>query len=118
LALKAALCLFRFAFISLLFLIYSRPAKVELNQWSKNRGPAQSISDQPTQQPNEQSINDDMSNYCITRHDGKNPVVMTFLDSSVRSVGLRQLWGLNWSTTFDPRLQNSRTWPTWILAYN
>ncbi|MGP8200314.1 MAG: hypothetical protein ACLQU4_12530, partial [Limisphaerales bacterium] len=41
LALKAALCLFRFAFISLLFLIYSRPAKVELNQWSKNRGPAQ-----------------------------------------------------------------------------
>ncbi|MGP8200587.1 MAG: hypothetical protein ACLQU4_13920, partial [Limisphaerales bacterium] len=43
LALKAALCLFRFAFISLLFLIYSRPAKVELNQWSKNRGPAQML---------------------------------------------------------------------------
>src|SRR5580658_6917165 len=39
LALKAALCRFRFAFIGLLFLIYSRPAKVELYPWSKNRGP-------------------------------------------------------------------------------
>ena len=75
--------------------------------------------DHPTQQPNEQSITDDMSNYCITRHDGKNPVVMTFLDASVRSVGLRQLWGLNWSTTFNPTLQRpSIWWPTWILAYN
>jgi len=74
--------------------------------------------DQPTQHPNEQSITDDMSNYCITRHDGKSPVVMSFLDSSVRAVGLRQLWGLNWSTTFNPSLQNSRTWPGWILAYN
>jgi prepilin-type N-terminal cleavage/methylation domain-containing protein len=74
--------------------------------------------DQPTPQPNEQSIADDMSNYCITRHDGRIPVVISFLDSSVRSVGLRQLWGLNWSTTFDPSLQNSRMWPSWILAYN
>jgi hypothetical protein len=31
----------RFAFISLLFLIYSRPTKVHLNPWSKFRGPAQ-----------------------------------------------------------------------------
>jgi hypothetical protein len=30
----------RFAFISLLFLIYSKPAKVELNLWSNFRGPA------------------------------------------------------------------------------
>jgi prepilin-type N-terminal cleavage/methylation domain-containing protein len=74
--------------------------------------------DQATPQPNEQSISDDMSNYCITRHDGRNPVVMSFLDASVHSAGLRQLWGLNWSTTFDPRLQNARVWPSWILAYN
>jgi ferritin-like metal-binding protein YciE len=31
----------RFAFISLLFLIYSRPAKVHLNQWSSFWGPPQ-----------------------------------------------------------------------------
>jgi len=39
LALKAALCRFRFAFIGLLFLINSRPAKVELYPWSNFRGP-------------------------------------------------------------------------------
>src|SRR5580658_11052562 len=39
LALKAALCRLRFAFIDLLFLIYSRPAKIETHPWSKNRGP-------------------------------------------------------------------------------
>jgi hypothetical protein len=39
LALKAALCRFRFAFISLLFLIYSKPAKIEIYPWSNFRGP-------------------------------------------------------------------------------
>jgi hypothetical protein len=39
LALKAALCRFRFAFISLLFLIYSKPAKIETYPWSNFRGP-------------------------------------------------------------------------------
>src|SRR5260221_9467066 len=39
LALKAALCRLRFAFISLLSLISSRPAKVHLNQWSNFWGP-------------------------------------------------------------------------------
>src|ERR1035441_1270707 len=41
LALKAALCRLRFAFISLLFLIYSRPTKVHLNPWSNFWGPPQ-----------------------------------------------------------------------------
>jgi hypothetical protein len=37
--LKAALCRFRFAFISLLFLIYSKTAKIETYLWPKKRGP-------------------------------------------------------------------------------
>lgn len=75
--------------------------------------------DQATPQPNDQSVNDNMSNYCLTRHDGRSPVVMSFLDSSVRSVGLRQLWGLNWSATFDTMVNpRARRWPTWIFAYN
>src|SRR5665213_12893 len=41
LALKAELCRLRFAFISLLFLIYSRPAKVHLNPVSRFWGPTQ-----------------------------------------------------------------------------
>src|ERR1035441_7762764 len=43
LALKAALCRLRFAFISLLFLIYSRPTKVHLNPWSNFWGPSQGM---------------------------------------------------------------------------
>jgi len=43
LALKAALCRFRFAFISLLLLIYSRLTKVYLNQWSSFWGPPLNI---------------------------------------------------------------------------
>jgi hypothetical protein len=39
LALKAALCRLRFAFIGLLFIIYSKPAKIETYLWSKIRGP-------------------------------------------------------------------------------
>jgi hypothetical protein len=37
--LKAALCRLRFAFIGLLFIIYSKPAKIETYLWSKIRGP-------------------------------------------------------------------------------
>ena len=36
----------------------------------------------------------DIREFCITRHDGRTPVVMSFLDSSVRSVGLREQWTL------------------------
>jgi prepilin-type N-terminal cleavage/methylation domain-containing protein len=79
-------------------------------------GSQPSDTDSPTRLPNEQSITDDMSNYCITRHDGRNPVVISFLDSSVRSVGLRELWTLNWSTSFDPTLHH--VWTSWIKAYN
>jgi hypothetical protein len=39
LALKAALCRLRFAFIRLLSLISSRPTKVYLNLWSNFGGP-------------------------------------------------------------------------------
>jgi prepilin-type N-terminal cleavage/methylation domain-containing protein len=75
--------------------------------------------DQATPQANDQSVTDDMSNYCLTRHPGRAPVVMSFLDASVRSVGLRQLWGLNWSTTFDTMVNpRARVWPAWILAYD
>src|SRR5258708_16765945 len=41
LALKAALCRLRFAFIRLLSLTSSRPTKVHLNQWSSFWGPPQ-----------------------------------------------------------------------------
>jgi prepilin-type N-terminal cleavage/methylation domain-containing protein len=65
--------------------------------------------DTPPSIANESEINSDMSNYCITRHDGQRPVLMSFADSSVRSVGLKELWTLNWSTEFNTGL--THRWP-------
>jgi prepilin-type N-terminal cleavage/methylation domain-containing protein len=75
--------------------------------------------DPPPPVANQQSQTADMSNVCITRHDGRNPVTMSFLDSSVNPVGLKQLWRLNWSTVFDTTYQDKlNRWPTWINQYN
>jgi prepilin-type N-terminal cleavage/methylation domain-containing protein len=62
---------------------------------------------------------DDIADYCITRHpDGKRPVVMSFLDSSVRSVGLREMWTLNWSAIYNTAEgPTGHGFPTWMKAY-
>ena len=44
-----------------------------------------------------------MSNFCVPRHNGK--VNTMFMDLSMRKVGLKELWTLNWHTKWDtPRL--------------
>jgi prepilin-type N-terminal cleavage/methylation domain-containing protein len=50
------------------------------------------------------STDHDLSMYriCINRHDGF--VNWTFLDFTVRSIGLKELWKLKWHRTFDPDL--------------
>ena len=73
--------------------------------------------DQPPPVANEQieGTQGDMSLYSITRHDGQRPVTMSFVDSSVRSVGLKELWTLGWSTTFDTNYANRlNRWPLWM----
>ena len=73
--------------------------------------------DQPPPVANEQieGTQGDMSLYSITRHDGQRPVIMSFVDSSVRSVGLKELWTLGWSTTFDTNYANRlNRWPLWM----
>jgi prepilin-type N-terminal cleavage/methylation domain-containing protein/prepilin-type processing-associated H-X9-DG protein len=75
--------------------------------------------DPPPAAANQQSQTADMSNVCITRHDGRNPVNISFLDSSVNPVGLKQLWRLNWSTSFNTTYQDQlNRWPTWMNQYN
>jgi prepilin-type N-terminal cleavage/methylation domain-containing protein len=59
----------------------------------------------------------DMSNWLITRHDSKRPLEMSFLDSSVRPVGLRELWTLNWSAIFNTSGPPGHGFPIWIKAY-
>lgn len=78
-----------------------------------------SDTDQPPPVANEQLQTSDMSNWCITRHDGRNPLNMSFVDSSVVPVGLRQLWSLQWSQNFDTTYQSKlNRWPVWLDQYN
>jgi prepilin-type processing-associated H-X9-DG protein len=42
---------------------------------------------------------DEMKRVCLDRHDGA--INMLFMDSSVRKVGLKQLWRLKWHKRFD-----------------
>ncbi len=59
-----------------------------------------------------------MSNFSIPRHPGRTPVDMTFLDTSVRSVGIKQLWTLKWSRSFNTSYETSlNSWPAWMNGY-
>jgi hypothetical protein len=59
-----------------------------------------------------------MSNFSIPRHPGRMPVDMTFLDTSVRAVGIKQLWTLQWSRSFNTTYQASlNSWPPWMNGY-
>ena len=74
--------------------------------------------DPPPPVPNQQSQTSDMSNVCITRHPGERPLDVSFLDASGTTVGLKQLWRLNWSTTFNTAYADSMNkWPKWMGAY-
>ncbi len=56
----------------------------------------------------------DMSKFCIDRH--KGGINMTFMDGSVRRVGLKELWKLKWHQKFDTRVRPP-TWPAWMSGY-
>jgi prepilin-type N-terminal cleavage/methylation domain-containing protein/prepilin-type processing-associated H-X9-DG protein len=58
-----------------------------------------------------------MGSFCIPRHTGRSPINMTFIDGSVSQVGLKQLWQLPWSKTFNPAL-GPKIWPAWLRYYN
>jgi prepilin-type N-terminal cleavage/methylation domain-containing protein/prepilin-type processing-associated H-X9-DG protein len=59
----------------------------------------------------------DMSIYCLDRHQGG--INMTFMDGSVRKVGLKELWRLKWHRKFNtglyhPPSPSTAFWPTWM----
>lgn len=68
------------------------------------------ISDTPP--PLEGMQTNDMSIFCLPRHNGK--VNMLFMDSSARNVGLKELWSFNWHTGWK---QTRVKWPEWIEKY-
>ncbi len=55
----------------------------------------------------------DMSIYCVDRHQGG--INMTFMDESVRKVGLKELWRLKWHRKFNTGINHPPTfWPDWM----
>jgi len=58
----------------------------------------------------------DMSNFSIPRHAGKRPVNMSFVDSSVRPVGLHELYQLSWSQIFNTAA-SPPPFPKWMNGY-
>jgi len=61
-----------------------------------------------------------MKNFCINRH-GKGMTNCLFMDWSVKSVGLKQLWKLKWNKNFDingPWTKgHSPSWPEWMRKF-
>lgn len=63
-----------------------------------------------------------MSRFCLNRHNGY--VNAVFLDGSVRKVGLKELWTLQWSRTFNTAGFLTRAggiqpiqWPVWMRGF-
>jgi len=54
---------------------------------------------------------DEMRIFCINRHQGT--INMLFMDWSVRSVGLKELWRLKWHRNFDTNAYPV-IWPEWM----
>jgi prepilin-type N-terminal cleavage/methylation domain-containing protein/prepilin-type processing-associated H-X9-DG protein len=59
---------------------------------------------------------DGIAEFAMPRHDGRNPINIAFLDSSVRDIGLKECWTLKWTRQWvsapPPR------WPQWMNNYN
>lgn len=72
--------------------------------------------DPPPNYSGECDVGATLASFCIPRHTGKTPLDMTFIDGSVRNTGLRELWQLPWSKTFDPS-QETFPWPKWLNGY-
>ena len=55
-----------------------------------------------------------MKRFCVDRHNDKNGAV--FMDLSARSVGLKELWELEWHRNWNPWNQPPPVWPDWMAG--
>jgi prepilin-type N-terminal cleavage/methylation domain-containing protein len=60
------------------------------------------------------SLENTMRRFCINRHDGF--INCVFLDSSVRKVGLKELWKLKWNRKFNLK-EGPVEWPLWMKNF-
>jgi len=54
----------------------------------------------------------EMMHFAVDRHQGK--VNSLFLDYSVRTVGLKELWRLKWNKSYNTSLLPPNAWPDWM----
>jgi prepilin-type processing-associated H-X9-DG protein len=64
----------------------------------------------------------EMQRVCVNRHNGTVNIV--FMDWSARRVGLKELWTLKWSKSFNINgrytlagRMRSENWPTWMQKF-
>lgn len=59
-----------------------------------------------------------MRNYCINRHNGT--VNSVFLDGTVRSIGLKELWKMKWHRQWfeDSLAAGIPVWPDWMKKFS
>jgi prepilin-type N-terminal cleavage/methylation domain-containing protein/prepilin-type processing-associated H-X9-DG protein len=72
--------------------------------------------DQPPTSRGWQS-SDGLCEYALDRHHGRNPANIAFLDSSVRAVGLKEMWTFRWTPTWVTANPGPR-WPGWMTGFN
>jgi prepilin-type processing-associated H-X9-DG protein len=58
---------------------------------------------------------DEMRRVCMNRHRGGINIV--FLDFSVRKVGLKELWKLDWNRDWNPYEDPLPVWPEWMSNF-
>jgi hypothetical protein len=60
------------------------------------------------------SLANTMRRFCINRHNGH--INGIFLDSSVRKIGLKELWKLKWNRMFKLN-EGPVVWPEWMKDF-
>jgi len=85
--------------------------------WQGSNPTPNGPNDQPPLHSGDCNVGASMGSFAIARHGGRNPTDMAFVDGSVNYMGLRQLWTLPWSRTYNPALAPT-LWPLWIKNYN
>jgi prepilin-type N-terminal cleavage/methylation domain-containing protein/prepilin-type processing-associated H-X9-DG protein len=74
------------------------------------------VTDNPPTNHGAEQPGSDISIWCIDRH--KGGINMTFMDGSVRKVGLKELWKLKWHRNFNTATNHPPTfWPAWMKGY-
>jgi prepilin-type N-terminal cleavage/methylation domain-containing protein/prepilin-type processing-associated H-X9-DG protein len=78
--------------------------------------------DEPPEYDDVSNSDSGMSFFCINRHDGG--INSLFMDWSVRKVGLKELWKLNWHRKFDMEGpwtkaggMKPENWPQWMRNF-